>query len=285
LGPSPLLRYHHPMRRQLARFLPLLFLLASLLSAHPAISVVIDSKGNVYYSDTHHVFRVAPNNTKIRVVANVHTHQLWIDPQDNLYGEDLTYHDPPIEGSNWRHRIWKRSPTGQLSDHIPTRKGFLSDYHDFSFLQDRQGRKFWPNNSQIETLTKRKASQFGWTSLLPDTGHLVFSDHGSIFFHNPALPSVQPSPIRISPGRDQHSVMGVWSDQNGNTYIADWDDAAVKKFSSNPDRVTTFLRLDPPWRPTGGLATPDGTHWILEASPDNNQRLRRLSPSGQSQFP
>jgi hypothetical protein len=35
------------------------------------------------------------------------------------------------------------------------------------------------------------------------------------------------------------------------------------------------------WRPTGGLAAPDGALWVLEGSAANTVRVRRIAPDGQ----
>lgn len=51
----------------------------------------MDSKGDVYFTDLKHVWKLAPDGKKNIVVSNVHTHELWIDANDNLYGEHLWY--------------------------------------------------------------------------------------------------------------------------------------------------------------------------------------------------
>jgi len=66
-------------------------LFAVVAGAHPSVSIVIDSGGNVYYSDLEQVWRVAPDGSKTVAVPHVHTHELFLDPQDNLYGEHLWY--------------------------------------------------------------------------------------------------------------------------------------------------------------------------------------------------
>ena len=59
--------------------------------AHPGIGIVMDSKGNVYYTDLTQVFKIDINGKKTVVVKNVHTHELYIDKSDNLFGEHLWY--------------------------------------------------------------------------------------------------------------------------------------------------------------------------------------------------
>ncbi|MEK6565879.1 MAG: hypothetical protein AABZ41_04135, partial [Bacteroidota bacterium] len=62
----------------------------------------MDSQGNVYYTDLKHVWKLTPDGTKSIAIRNVHTHELYIDPQDNLYGEHLWYEGDATK--KWGHR-------------------------------------------------------------------------------------------------------------------------------------------------------------------------------------
>ena len=66
-------------------------MLASAAMAHPAVGIVRDSDGNIFYSDTANVWRIDPHGAKSIAVPNVHTHELWLDSAGNLYGEHLWY--------------------------------------------------------------------------------------------------------------------------------------------------------------------------------------------------
>jgi hypothetical protein len=59
---------------------------AAVAVAHPPVSVVLDAQGNAYYSDLDQVWKVAPDGTKTVAVPHVHTHELYLDAQGNLYG-------------------------------------------------------------------------------------------------------------------------------------------------------------------------------------------------------
>ncbi len=59
--------------------------------SHPSVSVVTDGRGNVFYSDLKHVWRIAPDGTKTIAVSNVHTHELYLDTLDNHYGDHFWY--------------------------------------------------------------------------------------------------------------------------------------------------------------------------------------------------
>ena len=121
--------------------LVLLFLSFFPLSAHPGIGIVRDSKGNVFFTDLKHVWKLTPGGTKSIAVHDVHTHELWIDTDDNLYGEHLWYEGDAT--GKWGHRVWKLAPNGTLTDIIPSRRGFRDDYRDFFFVRDKYGAMYW----------------------------------------------------------------------------------------------------------------------------------------------
>ena len=95
-------------------FLALSFVLGGFAAlGHPGIGVVMDKRGNVFYSDLAQVWRISPDGQKKVVVPNVHTHELGMDDQGNLYGEDSHYSG---EATNkWDHSYWKLSAAGKLS--------------------------------------------------------------------------------------------------------------------------------------------------------------------------
>lgn len=77
--------------RRLSPLAPATLLLAAQLAAHPAIGIVMDSTGAVFYLDNVHVWRAA----------------------GNLYGEHL-WHEGARTG-RWGHRVWKPTPGGQVA--------------------------------------------------------------------------------------------------------------------------------------------------------------------------
>src|ERR1041385_2177580 len=102
-------------------------------SAHPSVSVVVDTKGNVFYSDLKQVWRLDTQGKKTVAVPDVHTHELWLDSSDVLYGEHLWYTGPQDGSGKWFYRVWKRSPDGRISDVVPATEGFRAN---FSFVRD-----------------------------------------------------------------------------------------------------------------------------------------------------
>src|SRR5262245_18803239 len=99
---------------------------AGLAKAHPGVGIVQDSRGNVFFTDLKQVWKIAPDGDKSVAVPNVHTHELCLDPDDNLYGEHLWYEGDAT--SKWSHRVWRLKRDGTLSEVIPIREGFVRDY-------------------------------------------------------------------------------------------------------------------------------------------------------------
>jgi hypothetical protein len=117
-----------------AFFLVAVLATASLVIACPSTVLVMDSRGNLYFSDLTNVWVLRPDGTTAIAVPRVHTHELWLGPADTLYGEDVTN-----VGEAYRHRVWKLAPNGELSDQIPWREGFPDDFHDYGFNRDSAG--------------------------------------------------------------------------------------------------------------------------------------------------
>ena len=103
----------------------LLFAAASAF-AHPSVSVVIDSKGNVYYSDLTQILRIAPDGTRTVAVPHVHSHELYLDASDTLYGENLWYNGETLK--TWGNAVWKRTPDGRILFVHPCGRDSTTDF-------------------------------------------------------------------------------------------------------------------------------------------------------------
>ena len=111
--------------------------------AHPGVGIVMDSKGNVYYTDLKQVWKIDTKGLKEVVVNNVHTHELAIDENDNLYGEHLWYEGEQV--NTWGHYVWKYHPASGFQKVIKDTEGFLAHY---SFVRDGMGNMYWANREQ-----------------------------------------------------------------------------------------------------------------------------------------
>jgi hypothetical protein len=254
--------------------------------AHPSVSVVIDSHGAVYYSDLHDVWRLSPDGTRSIVVPRVHSHELVLDSADNLYGEHLWYEGDATK--KWGHRVWRRSPDGRIVDVIPATEGFLSHY---SFVRDARGAMYWAERGTSTTIRRRTPdgvehdiatgpfTDVRWMAATPD-GTIFLIDDGRLVRIGPDgvtreivhdLTSRSLSRLLVE---RRHSVMGLYADERGYVYVAQYGAGRVVRVDDG-GHVTTVATSSMPWSPSG-MAVRNGALYVLEFSVDNRARLRTL---------
>ncbi len=272
-----------------------LLLLPFALRAHPGIGIVMDSKGNVYYTDLKQVWRIAPDGSKTVAVPNVHTHELYLDAQDNLYGEHLWYEGDASK--KWGQRVWRLSPDGKLVDIIAAREAFREDYEDFSFVRDRAGNMYWVVRGSPTVIRRRTPEgkttdithgadfrDVRWMTVSPD-GVVYLIDAGDL---RRVAPDGQATTVAQNLAerkltqffvQDRHALMGLWLDAQGNCYVAAYGARAVKKITAHGN-VSEAARTSFPWSPTGGMFAPNGDLWLLEYSATNQARAQRIARDG-----
>lgn len=253
--------------------------------AHPGIGIVRDSQGNIYYTDLIHVWRITPEGQKSIVVREVHTHELSIDAEDNLYGEDLRYSG---EATNrWTNRIWKRSRTGIIMDVVPVQEGHRNNY---GFAQDRFGNQYWIYHEPSQTFVRRRTMGgslatlkpdrelgiLNWVAVSPDGKSLYLCSNREVFT---MTQNGHVETLLADDNRGRHTVMGLAPQPDGSVYMADFGQQAVKKISK-AGQVTIVAAIPDPWSPSGVCLAPDGTLWILEYSDRNEARVRSIMPGG-----
>ena len=271
--------------------------------AHPSVSVVLDSKGNVFYSDLKQVWRIDAAGKKTVAVADVHTHELWLDSSDALYGEHLWYTGPQDGSGQWHYRVWKRTPDGHISDIVPATVGFRSS---FSFVRDREGNGYMAGEigASRQTFirvidsagharvlagggaglrdgigTQAGFEQISWMAFGGD-GNLYVVDKGAIrrVTRNGVVTTVagniaEHSRLNVTV-ESRHDLMGLSADAAGNVYVAVYGARQIKKIG--PDgKVTLFARSTYPWSPTG-IALAAKAAYILEYADPFAVRVRRL---------
>lgn len=258
-----------------------LFLGATLpASAHPGVGIVMDPSGNVFYTDLVHVWMIATDGSKSIAVRDVHSHELAIDSAGNLFGEDSEY----LGGDRYRHRVWRRSLDGRVSDVIPWRDGFWREY---GFVRGPAGTMYWVQCPERMCVIRKRTSD-GRTSTV--TPSVPFSQPINWFAASPdgSLVVVEGSSLRRI-GRDGRSsmlarglgsqLMGLWVDARNNVYVAVYGNRKVVRVSPE-GRVTTVASTPEPWGPSGVLRAPNGDLWILEYSTTNAVRVRRVAVDG-----
>lgn len=274
------------MKRILAAVCLFLFASAAPARAHPPVGIVMDRQGNVFYSDLTHVWRIAPDGRRSIAVRDVHTHELALDEAGNLYGEDNRYQG----GDRYRHRIWRRTPDGRVSDVIPWREGFWPDY---GFVRDRAGAIYWVQCPERVCVIRRR-DPGGRTTVVapgarlgPNVNWLAAASDGSLWLvdgHD--LRRITPAGrletvARGLSAEGQPGPMGMWPDAEGGVFVAVPARRAVVRVRAD-GRVGTVARTPAPWAPSGVTTAPDGGLWILEYSPENEIRVRHVARDGRA---
>jgi len=261
-------------------------LAAASVLAHPPVSVVFDSRGNLYYSDLDRVWRIAPDGKRTVAVKNVHTHELAIDAQDNLYGEHLWYEGERVD--KWGHYVWRLSRDGQLRRIIPSREGFLKNY---SFVRDRAGNMYWADRGQYGFIRRKAADgtiraiaqglkKVRWMHATPGGTLYLVDGRDLVQIRDKKVTRIAKNLAGTSfvrPQADlQHALMGIWTDRQENVYVADNANGEVKRITQNGS-IRTVARSRWPWAPTGGAFARNGDLWLLETSATNQVRVRRVT--------
>jgi hypothetical protein len=256
--------------------------LAPAARAHPGVGIVRDARGNIFYTDLVHVWRIAPDGRKSIAVRDVHTHELAIDSAGNLYGEDSRYQG----GDRWRHRVWRRRADGRISDIVPWTEGFWREY---GFVHDSAGGMYWVSCPERRCTIRRRAAngstsvvatperftqQINWIAAGPGRSLYVLDGR--------ALRRLERDGRTITLVRDVgESPMGLRPDGNGGVYLAVYGARAIKRVSASGD-VSIVARSSAPWGPSGIAVAPNGDRWILEYSTTNAARVRRVDTRGRA---
>ncbi|MBA4852270.1 SMP-30/gluconolactonase/LRE family protein [Emticicia sp. BO119] len=272
----------------------LLFIIICLLTCfiaytHPGIGIVTNTKGEIFYSDLSRVWKVsADGKTKTIVVPKVHTHELYMDKQDNLYGEHLWYEGEAID--KWGHFVWKYDSEGKFIKVKPDTEGFLSNY---SFTRDAQGNMYWIERGKKESiLMKRdvagkvsilqtlKTTDVRWqycqedgTFFYVDDNDLFKIKDGKVSTVSLNLDEVRARKIRFTPN---HSIFGMWTDNAENVYVAVYENREIRKIQTN-GKVSVAYTAPVGWHPTGGLFDKDGNLWVLENNSANQVRVVKVN--------
>lgn len=271
----------------------LIFILAGVLPfccfAHPGPGIVKDSKGNIYYTDLSAVWKINPSGIKTKVVEGVHTHLLYLDSRDNLYGEHLWYNGE--QADTWGSYAWCLYVDGSLDTVHGPLTGFLHGF--YSFNRDRWENQYWvqhgpvkkffrkKQDGKIEKIAEVRLEDPGWIKVSPDGrvyfvagNHLYQLDTSgvlSILTHN--IGSI----TLTRPSMSDPYIAGLWIHMD-RIYVADYTARQVKQVG--PDgRFRVVARSDPPWSPVSGVFDNQGNLWLLENNIDNTVRVRKIRTS------
>ncbi|HWJ03267.1 MAG TPA: hypothetical protein VNU93_06265 [Verrucomicrobiae bacterium] len=250
----------------------------------------MDSKGAIYYTDLEQVWKIERNGKKHIVVPRVHTHELYMDSRDNLFGEHLWYNGESV--NTWGHYVWRLSNSGILDTIKGPDEGFLEDY---SFVRDSTGNMYWVERSAISrfkkkapdgtitTIAEGRFENVRWMYSTPQ-GVLYFFDLTNLYKIEPrgrvtlVAKEIREKRAAFAGVGKNHMVFGIWTDKAGDIYVANFGGQVVKRVHSN-GVIENVAYSKTPWAPTGGLFDDEGNLWLLEASLTNEVRVRKVPSS------
>jgi DNA-binding beta-propeller fold protein YncE len=268
------------------------------LWAHPGIGIVMDSKGNLYYTDLKQVLRIDNQGRKTIVVPNVHTHELFLDKEDNLFGEHLWYNGEALD--TWGHYVWKRAANGTIEKIIPDTEGFLSNY---SFVRDHAGNMFYAERSHAcQKMVRKNAGNQSITLMGDQCFHnirnMAATEEGNVYIMDlfdlkkmdarghvttiaANLQENDGSTFASSQPNNPHLIMGITVDDQENIYATISGGRQIKKITRN-GVVSIAATIAEPWAPSGILVSPAGDLYILEYKTANTfeARVEKVSSTG-----
>lgn len=277
----------------------LLLLFSFPLWAHPGIGLVEDSKGNIYYTDLKQVWKLAPDGSQSVAVPEVHTHQLYMDANDNLYGENLIYEGDATKKFN--HYLWVLHPDGKLETVIGPKPAF--ETQDYSLVRDSIGNQYWLQQQRLSRFMKQSTdgevtqlaegfyNNVKWLYATP--GGTLYFINGNALYKIDSTHLIRPVAKNLSETTDSfafaspnNDLMGIWSDQKNNVYVAVFSGQVIKKIAPN-GVVSMVERSENGWSPTAGLFDKAGDLWVMEYNAQNQVRVRKVvnftgTPKGSS---
>ena len=284
--------------------------------AHPASGIVVDSKGNVYFSDLETVWKVDTSGKLAAFRPGIrgrHVHELAIDDEDNIFGADISY-----ESEKWISAVWKMTPKGDLTYLL---KPTADPPPGTSLWHDREGNMYWVdqnNHTKTRTLLLRRSPDGDVTTLAGSSwghadgkgtaarfgsvGGMTIAADGNIYLTDgdsmrrvamdgTVSTLARELTIRTSEdtptlfGGNHGSLAGLSVGSDGSVYVADSGNRRVLKIRDGASQVV--LRSEPPFFPTGVAATPAGDVYILEVgftlpNVSSGPRVRKVTADGKT---
>ena len=246
--------------------------------AHPGTGIVEDGAGRIFFTDLVQVWRFAPDGRLAVAVPRTHTHELYLDPSGNLYGEHLEYE---AWAQRWWTRAWKLAPDGVVSEYHPRTEGYP---HAVSPAVDGAGNRYFAdiNHHLRETariyrrpprgeptlvaggawgardgrVAQARFGSIGGLTAAPD-GTLYVADGDAIrVVSRDGLVSTRARGGLLRPGSGpatgglSNHLRGIVADAEATVFVANSSARRVLRISPRGD-VTVVARSGWPWEPAG----------------------------------
>ena len=233
-------------------------------SAHEGWGIVVDTYGQIYFSDipTNTIWKINRMGKLQVAVANQHSHALIFGGDGNIYG------------SHENGRVWKITPDNHYTEILAPNPNFPLNLHCFNI--DGKGNIYSMNAKGVQTgqvmLLKRstdgnvtaiagskkgykdgkgKESQFIWIDGMtwaPDSSlYLTDGPYVRKVTMDGVVSTVSGQLTTESMGED---LMGLTASSTGDLFIADYSSRRILKINKE-GKIETILQSGGVWSPTG----------------------------------
>ena len=254
--------------------------------AHPGIGLVYDGDRTIYYTDLTHIWKLDIENGEREIaVSDVHSHELCLDRDGNLYGEHYWY---DADQQIFKNYLWKLNKKGVFSK---IREEVTGENTDFGFVRDSRFRSYVIDNndeqyviSRIDStgpqpLVKANLRQPGW-KYMSNQDILYFTDENSLYSLkgselNLLAGKLKSSRFPFSLQAEEHNLYGIWTDRFQNIYLANYGGRLVKQINQQGE-VFKVLKSDFFWSPVNGVFDHDDQLWLMESTITGRVRIRKV---------
>jgi hypothetical protein len=80
-------------------------------SAHPSWAIVVDDKNQIFVSDLEKIWKIDAEG-RVSIFSETHTHEMRLDENGNLLGEEIHY-EPATQ--KFSSSLWRITPNGEFS--------------------------------------------------------------------------------------------------------------------------------------------------------------------------
>jgi sugar lactone lactonase YvrE len=289
--------------------------------AHPATGIVVDRKGQVYFSDLETIWKIDLQGRLLVFRAGVggrHVHELSIDDEDNIYGGDISY-NPATKV--WPSDVWKMTPEGKFTylleptENAPPGMSIWLDRAGNMYSVDQNNhlkkRTLLLRRSPDGTIITLAGSAYGHKdgrgtqANFGSVGGMAFGPDGSLFLADgSSVRKVSMDGMVTTIAKDLNfrtrddkptvfggahgNLAGLTLDPDGNVYVADAVNRRLLKITTS-GKVEVVYRAEPPFFPNGVASTPAGDLYVLEVgftppSSWSGPRVRKLSAGGRNEI-
>ncbi len=282
-------------------FAGLLGLASHTALSHPSAGIVIDAQGSVFFSDlSRGLFKISPEGTLTKFGAEG-GHYLALDLKGSFSSVEFE------KSPHWPRWFKRRTPIGARPTLIADGGSPLVVAPDGNLYYICNDEQMVPGGVQLARLTPRGQETLVSPGLVRITGEmgsikgLAVAPHDSLFIaYSKAVfrvardgtittllnPVVVPEcDVRAEATLGAPSLHGLVADASGTLYLAATGCACVIKIT--PDKkVTTVLKSERPWAPSGVTLHGDDLYVLEHVNPDSNEheawqpRVRKMTRDG-----